>query len=130
MVEISLIVLHPLPAIIHCQFIPEGYSKYIKVYMTRILRKTKNKTNFTSNRFCVKFVFFHYVFMNIFDKGHSHNDKFFHIVFCIKFSIYFTKKLSYYCYRDYYLSVHVEQHEIYEKFQRFQASLHFEGELN
>jgi hypothetical protein len=37
--------------------------------MTYILRKTKNKPNLTSNRFCVKFVFFHYVFMEIFDKG-------------------------------------------------------------
>jgi hypothetical protein len=36
--------------------------------MTRI-RKTQNYPNFTSNRFCVKFVFFHYVFMKVFDKG-------------------------------------------------------------
>jgi hypothetical protein len=44
--------------------------------MTCILRKTKDKPNFTSNRFCVKFVFFHYVFMKTFDKGPFKKPKF------------------------------------------------------
>jgi uncharacterized membrane protein len=37
--------------------------------MSFILRKNQNKPNFTWNIFCVRFVFFHYVFMKIFDKG-------------------------------------------------------------
>jgi hypothetical protein len=44
-----------------------NYNKSYYLHTTCILRKTK--PNFTSNRFYVKFVFFHYVFMKIFDKG-------------------------------------------------------------
>jgi hypothetical protein len=54
-----------IPAI-HCQFIPDGYWKYIKVYMTW---KLKINQILLRSDFVLSSCFFHYVFMKIFDKG-------------------------------------------------------------
>jgi hypothetical protein len=66
--------------------------------MTCILRKTKNNPNFISNRFSVKFVFFHYVFMKIFDRGYFFDSLFFLFVvvsFLISVIIFYSFSLHF-----------------------------------